>query len=172
MYTVDGRDRVVELDDLPQSSVGAPCPHVLASEHELLVAFYVEERPADWDGKSVRVVGPTSIGEPAALVRFSGAYASMFGPPNDEAFSGHPLEQRGLHPYGAFEIRESSWVRQLERMNSVHPYHRPEHFSAYRHFVLGFHDSTFECVAKGYSFELTTGPLTELLSRAAAGLRG
>lgn len=171
MYTVDGRDRVVELDDLPQSSIGAPCPHVLASEHDLVVAYFVEDASNDWDGRSVRMVGPDSAGEPAALVRFSRVYASIFGPPNDEAFSGHPLERRGLHPYGAFEIAESSWIRQLERMNAVHPYHRPERFSAYRHIVLAFHDSTFECVAEAYSCELTTGPLTGILARAATGLR-
>lgn len=172
MYTVDRRDRVVELRDVPQSSVGAPCPHVLASEGELFVAYYVQDVPKHWDGKTVRVVAPDTAGEPAAIVRFSGAYASMFGPPNDEAFSGHPLAQRGLHPYGAFEIAESSWVRQLERMNAVHPYHRPEPFSAYRHIVLAFHDSTFECVAKGYVSELATGPLTQILERIASGLGG
>jgi len=170
MYTVDRRDRVTELRDLPQSSVGAPCPIILASEGELLVAYFAQESTRGWDGRSVRVVSPGSPGEPAALVRFSRAYATMFGPPNDEAFSGHPLARRGLRPYGAFEIAGSSWIRQLERMNSVHPHHRPESFAAYRHFVLAFHDSTFECVARGYQCELASGPLTEVVARAARGL--
>jgi hypothetical protein len=172
MYTVDDRDRVTELSDVPQSSVGAPCPLILASEQESLVAYFVQESPAAWDGKSVRVVATDSLGEPAALVRFLRMRATMFGPPNDEAFSGHPLAERGLHPYGAFEITESSWIRQLERMNAVHPCHRPEVFSTHRHFVLAFHDSTFECVANSYALELSTGPLTELVARAARGLRG
>jgi hypothetical protein len=171
MYSVDGRDRVVELRDLPQSSVGAPCPLVVASEHELLVAYLVQDTPAGWDGTSVRVVGADSAGEPAAIVRFERIHATMFGPPNDEAFTGHPLAARGLHPYGAFEVIESSWVRQLDRMNSVHPYHQPERYKAYRHFVLAFHDSTFECVAEGYASQLASGPLNKLAAQAAASLK-
>lgn len=65
------RDRVVELDDIPQSSVGAPCPMMLAGEHELVVAYFVQDTPAGWVGSSVRVVEPETAGEPAALVRFT-----------------------------------------------------------------------------------------------------
>ena len=57
----------------------------------------------------------------------------MFGPPNDEAFSGHPLASRGLHPYGAFKIENSSWIRHLEKMNSVHPNHHPERYFKLQH---------------------------------------
>ena len=172
MYVIDHQDRVVELSDLPQSSVGAPCPVVLAAEHLLSVGFFVEDTPSDWDGTSVRVVGPDSLGEPAAVVRFERPYASFFGPPNDEAFSGHPLAARGLEPYGAFEVVNSSWVRSFERMNSVHPYHRSERFAALRHFVLSFHDTTFECVAEGYSYELADGPLDHLIAKEARRLCG
>jgi hypothetical protein len=171
MYTVDAGDRVVGLPDIPQSSVGAPSPVIVASEHELFVAYLMQESPAGWDRTTVRVVGLDSAEEPAAMVRFVNFYATMLGPPNDEAFEGHPLAGRGLHPYGAFEIVHSSWVRQLERMNSVHPYHRPERFKSYRHFVLAFHDSTFECIAEGYTCEVTSGPLNEVAAKAARSLQ-
>lgn len=161
MYAIDERDQVKELTDLPQSSVGAPCPVIVASEHELVVAYFVEVADPDWDGTSVRVVTGDAE-EAAARVEFVRPLAHFFGPPNDEAFSGHPLAGRGLHPYGAFEIIGSSWVRSLERMNRVHRQHRPEHFASYRHFVLAFHDSTFECIAKGYSPQRGTGPLDQL----------
>jgi hypothetical protein len=170
MYVSDGQDHVVGLTEFPRSNVGAPCPVVLATEHSLVVSFFLEDSPVDWDGTTVRVLGPDSPGEPAAVVRFHGPYAHFFGPPNDEALSGHPLAKRGLHPYGAFEVLHSSWVRALERMSSVHPYHRPERFAEYRHFVLSFHDSTFECVAKSYSHELGQGPLDELVAKEAARL--
>lgn len=165
MYTVDERDRVAELSDVPQSDVGAPCPLVLASEGKLIVVYFVSNPPEGWDGTTVTVVGPDTPGELAAIIRFSPVEASMFGPPNDEAFSGHPLASRGLHPYGAFEVFDSSWVRRLERMNAVHPQHRPESYANLRHFVLAFHDSTFECIAPGYTCELAQGPLTALISR-------
>jgi hypothetical protein len=153
MYVVDGSDKVVGLPDLPQSSVGAPNPVVLAGEHHLTVAYLVQHSDGD-----------------VAVVRFTRPCASMFGPPNDEAFSGHPLARRGLEPYGAFEIVDSSWIRGLERMNSVHPRHRPERFSEYRHFILSFHDRTFECIAAGYEVVQATGPITGLIAREAARL--
>ncbi len=151
MYEVDDKDTVVSLKDILQSSGGAPIPHVVADEGHLVVAFYLQDTPPDWDGKTVRVVGPDSEGEPVAIVTFERPTASLFGPPNDEAFRGHPLAVRGLKPYGAFQIENSSWVRKVERMNSVHPYHRPEAYDKLRHFILSFHDSTFECLAQGYS---------------------
>lgn len=121
MYTVDTRDEVHELTDVPQSSVGAPLPIVLASERRVLLAYLVQNRQQDWDGTTIRVVDHTTPGEPAALIEFMRPAAHFFGPPNDEAFTGHPLAARGLHPYGVFEIRASSWVRALERMNRVQP---------------------------------------------------
>ncbi|MBI4821788.1 MAG: hypothetical protein HY791_36345 [Deltaproteobacteria bacterium] len=87
MYAIHERDRVVELHDLLQSGVGAPCPMMLATEGDLLVVYFVEETPIGGDGPTVRVVGPDSA-EPAAIVRFTRPYASMFGPPNDKAFGG------------------------------------------------------------------------------------
>lgn len=69
----------------------------------------------------------------------------MFGPPNDEAFAGHPLADRGLNPYSVAEVQRSSWIRGLERMNSVHARHSRERFLEHkRHFVFAFHDSTFK----------------------------
>ncbi|MGC4066352.1 MAG: hypothetical protein QM784_17320 [Polyangiaceae bacterium] len=123
------------------------------------MAYYVQEAPPDWDGSTARVVGPEDVGEPFALVRFKFCYAHMFGPPNDEAFRGHPLSSRGLHPYGAFEVTHSSWIRRLERMNAVHPYHRPEVFWKRRHIVFAFHDTTLECVCDGYDVRLGQGSI-------------
>lgn len=163
MYSIDDQDSVTERVDLPQSSVGAPCPVVLSGEHFLHLAYYLEEREEGWDGSIVRVVGEHSEGEPCALVRFARAAAHMFGPPNDEAFAGHPLAERGLEPYAVFEVNNSSWVRTLERMNSVHPYHRPERFTKYKHFVFAFHDSVFECVAESFELSVHRGSLSRVL---------
>ena len=167
MYVIDDLDTVRPLPDLPQSSVGAPIPYVLADEHAVVVAFYVQSTPPGWDGASIQVVGRDTPDLPVAIVRFRGAYAHLFGPPNDEAFSGHPLEARGLHPYGAFEIERSSWIRALAEMNSVHPYHSSALFSGYRHFILAFHDSTFECVAEGYDVHVSQGSIASTVTLMA-----
>ena len=105
--------------DLPQSSVGGPCPVVLASQQATLGAYFLQGAPVDgpapgdlsepsflsWrlrlGGRprpSARMVSENGSVEAAALVRFELVTAVMFGPPNDEAFSGHPLADRGQRP--------------------------------------------------------------------------
>jgi hypothetical protein len=165
MYTPDWRDRVTEIAGVPQAAVGAPLPVVLASKGGLALAYLTENTPEDWDGAPIRSVSPEAEGESVASILFERPYAHFFGPPNDEAFSGHPLSTRGLHPYGAFEVANSSWIRGLARMNAVHPYHRPEQFEALRHFIFAFHDSTFECVAHGFQTSREPGPLADVLAR-------
>jgi hypothetical protein len=170
MYTAD-KDRVVALDDIPQSSVGAPLPRIVADERTCLVGFYLEVRDPNWDGTSVRIIEAETTADPVAVVRFPLYCATMFGPPNDEAFDGHPLSSRGLHAYGAFEVHDSSWIYQLERMNSVHPYHRRDRYRELRHFILSFHDSTFECVAPRYEITRHVGPLDRVGEWMHAQLR-
>jgi hypothetical protein len=87
--------------------------------------------------------------DPLAVVEFASPRAHLFGPPNDEAIRGHPLASRGLRPYRSFVIEESSWIRALERMNRIHPLHRPDSYSQLRHYVIAFHDTMFECIAAG-----------------------
>lgn len=171
MYHVDGEDEVRELKDIPQSSVGAPIPTIVAGEGTVAVFFYAQTVDPNWDGTTVRAVGPESAGEPSVIVRFHHCYAHMFGPPNDEAFSGHPLYKRGLRPYANFEVENSSWLRALEVMNSVHPYHNPDRFMEGRHhFVMAFHDSTFECIAAGYTVELARQSMSELVANVGPGV--
>jgi len=166
MYAVSRNDRVRELSKLPQSSIGAPCPMILVGEHSLRIAYYLEEKDEGWDGTTVRLLSPDQGNEPCAVVEFVMPYAHMFGPPNDEAFGGHPLAERGLRPYGAFEVEASSWLATLERMNSVHPYHRPERFKKYRHFILSFHDSTFECIAESFTLGICRGTVDAALRQS------
>ena len=163
MYEVDERDEVVPLEGVPQSSIGAPIPFVIADEHRTVLAYCLENGSPDWDGSHVRIVDLATSTESVALVRFEYCVAHMFGPPNDEAFRGHPLAHRGLHPYAAFRIKHSSWIRRLERMNSVHEHHRPEDFLDLQHFVFAFHDSTFECVCRGFSITTTNGSLISMI---------
>jgi hypothetical protein len=117
----------------------------------------------------VRVVD-VATEDPVIVVRFDAPYAWYHGPPNDEAFEGHPLASRGLHPYAAFEVQDSSWVRRLQRMNSVHEHHNSERFERLCHYVFAFHDSTFECVARSFTPTEVTGPLTRVVQEMARAL--
>ncbi|MBS1701705.1 MAG: hypothetical protein JST12_08590 [Armatimonadetes bacterium] len=134
-------DRVVELEDVPQSDTGVPAPRIYATEQTLYLVYIVEH---------------ASEGE-YALVKFASPVAHTFGPPNDEALHGHRLYRRGLTHYSANEVFDSSWIRALVEMNSVHPRHDSRVSESWRHFVLAFHDSTFECIAKGYEVEKHKG---------------
>jgi hypothetical protein len=163
MYQVDEKDKVIELKDVPQSSVGAPLPIVLSSEYKTLLAYLLEDMTENWDGTTIRIVDFETRDEQIAIIEFNSCGDLMFGSPNDEAFEGHPLESRGLHPYGVFEIENSSWLRQLERMNSVHERHNPENYAKYKHFVFAFHDSTFECIAISFEISIHEGSLESIL---------
>jgi len=168
MYTIDERDEVVERTDVPQSSIGAPQPVVLSDEYRLVLAYYLEVDEPGWDGTTVRVVGPASADEPIALVRFDGFVTFMLGPPNDEMSDSHPLAARGFVPYRVFEIRHSSWVRSLARMNAAHRYRRPEDYAALTHYVFAFHDTTFECVAESFTLARRRGALRAVLPEMQA----
>lgn len=172
MYDVDGNDRVVERRDVPPFDVGAPLPHVIASEDSVVLGYLVAE-----PDPARAVTYPTAVGPRSdrlvATVTFKDPYVHMFGPPNDEAFAGHPLSRHGLHPYSVFEVLGSSWLRRLEQMSAVHPYHDRDYFLARnRHFIFAFHDSVFECIAKDFSVEVTRGSLQSWLRLAASGFAG
>jgi len=131
------------LHDVPKADPGAPDPMVFAREGRLLLAYWqIDDSPH------------STTTAPLAIVRFTRPRLHIFGPPNDEAMSGHPLAARGLQPYSAFRVDDSSLIRSLERMNSVHPRHDPKSFQSLSHYIFTFHDSTFECVAE--SFQSTT----------------
>lgn len=165
MYSVDERDKVIEIRTVPQSSVGAPLPIILSNEYRILLAYIIEAPPDS--------IVPQAEGEDFALIEFQRYWSFMFGSPNDEAFSGHPLASRGLHPYAFFQIEDSSWIRQLEQMNSVHIRHDPAEFAQYKHYVFAFHDSTFECVAENFTVSEHSGTSERMIAvmerRLAAG---
>ena len=142
MYEVDEQDVVVPFVGIPPMSPGAPEPVVVADEHVAVVAYYAQDN-VDW-----RIASPEDLGDGEVVVLRFDVKALMFGPPNDESLSGHPLASRALTPYAAFRVEHSSWVRRLDRMNSVHPYHDPSRYSRLWHFIVTFHDSTLECLCE------------------------
>lgn len=165
MYQPDDQDRVRRLTDVPQSDVGAPLPVVAADEHAVLLAYHARPKPTLEELAEIAV--PQSVdagtGGSIAVISFRGSYASFFGPPNDEAFAGHPLAARGLEPYGAFEIERSSWIREAERRNRVHPDHRAAAFDALHHFAFTFHDTVFEVIAVGWDVQMMDGSIATAL---------
>lgn len=132
MYPIDEHDRVIALDDIPTPVTGAPEPVVVGDEQSVVVSYVVEY--------------PTKF----CFVRFHSAHTHLFGAPNDEALEGHPLWSRGLGFYGVFRVDQSSLIRRLAAMNSVHKRHSYSVFDELVHYIFTFQDSTFECVARSH----------------------
>ncbi|AZO74703.1 MAG: hypothetical protein E5V92_12115 [Mesorhizobium sp.] len=152
--------------DLPPSSAGAPLPRVFADEERLLIAYLVNVPDPAFDGSNARSVSPATGDQSVAILAAEPYLAVQFGPPNDEAIAGHRLYGLGLRPYSAFEVRNSSWVESFEKANRVHPSHFPELFSGYRHFILTFHDSTVEFIARDFSVSVRQGAVLAALVQA------
>src|SRR6266700_8138183 len=115
MYQVDDGDKVIPCHDAPEPAVPAEIV-VVAGNGALMLSYDA---------------GPSGINR--VLVGFEHASAHYLGSPNDETLQGHPLRARGLGYYGVFEVLNSSWIRSLERMNSVHPRHDPGRHASLRH---------------------------------------
>ena len=64
----------------------------------------------------------------------------------------------------------SRWLAELEAINSVHRCYRPEVWRSLNHYVLWFHDSTFECIARSFTVEVFRESMAELLARACRRL--
>ncbi|WP_192355683.1 hypothetical protein [Mesorhizobium mediterraneum] len=152
--------------DLPLSSAGTPLPHVFADEGKLLVAYLINRPDPSFDGTNPRSVSAVTSNQSVAILTADPYLAFQFGPPSDEAISGHRLYELGLRPYEAFEVLNSSWIASLGNANRIHSSHRPELFSEYRHFILTFHDSTLEFIAESFSCSFHVGAILTTLMEA------
>ena len=154
MYSIDERDQAVELRELPPPVVDKPLPVIVSTEMTVGLAYRVERRPTAANS------GPRGI---VALVTFFEPCACLFGAPNQDGLAAHPLAARGLRSHGAFAVTNSSGVRELKRLEGVSG-RRPERFQMLRHIVLTFQDSTFECAAAAFEFDLAEGSLSSVMS--------
>lgn len=170
MSLEDSNDAVKTLDHIPQPSLGSPLPIIICNEHVLQLAFYTEPDGTLQGRTPPRMVEPDSRKEMTAFLRFHGYFCHMFGAPCDETLHGHPLARKGLRHYTAAEVRGSSWIKALERMNQVHPKHDPAFFSGLRHIVFPFHDSTLECIARDVEVTILNCSLQESASRMLSAL--
>ena len=96
-----------------------------------------------------------------AILTFKVCTLTKFGYPNDEALGGHPLYKRGLKFYEIHEVKHSTWVKEKTEQNRVSFPQTPD--SDARHFIITFHDSTFECIAMDVEASLDTRPFEQIL---------
>lgn len=166
-----GEEYAVTIDFPVRWSAGAPLPHVLANDWCVFVIFYVAVTDPNWDGTYVKVVQPDDrTTETLAVVEFQRPECIKFGSPNDEVFHGHPLYGKGMEPYRAQIIENSKWISEIEAINKVHDNYDSEHWRKLKHYVLWFHDTTFECLARRYEVEVFQESMGSLMDKVAKRL--
>jgi hypothetical protein len=168
-----GEEYAVPLDFPVRWDTGAPLPQLLVNDHRAFLIFLQRTFDPKWDGTYATMKSPASDQpDPLALVEFRRCISAKLGAPNDEVFEGHPLAGRGLDGYTAQLVRNSRWLAELEKINSVHRGYRPESWTGRNHYVLWFHDSTFECIAESFTVEQHQCSFAELLAIACRRLVG
>jgi len=116
-------DRVVPIP-VPAPDVEHPLPVVLAKDGTVVLSYMA------WLGRKRSHV----------LLSFHTSFAHRLGPPGRRGLASHPLAARGLKPDGAFEVKDSAWVRDSFGGKG-------------KHYAFAFEDALFECVAEGYGSE-------------------
>ena len=163
-----GEPCAVEISWPERWSTGAPLPHVISSGSTTRLVYHLSERVPGWDGSTASMIDPsTSDRRPIAIVEFQRCRLHKFGSPNDEALQGHPLSGRGLVPYAAHLVERSPWIAELMTINSVHRHYRPDAWHNCRHYLLPFHDQTFECIADGHTIKTTRSSFAEAVTLCA-----
>jgi hypothetical protein len=158
-----GEPYAVPLEFPVPWDTGAPLPHMLQNDNRTFLVFLLGSTPPDRDGSYVTAVGPKDAGD-LAIVEFHSCASAKMGSPNDEVYSGHPLYGKGFEAYSPLRVVNSTWIRELQTINSVHPRYNPERWSSRNHYILGFHDCTFECVAQSFTVEKTNGTIQAALA--------
>jgi hypothetical protein len=148
---------------------GAPLPHVISSGWRIFLLYMAHEPDPDWDGSYVREMR-TMDTHRIALVEFRHCSVYQFGEPNDEVIGGHRLWGKGLAPYSAHVIANSRWLVEMENINKVHPSYHPDKWKALKHYLLLFHDESFECLANSYTIEVVQDTLEHVAEVARTRL--
>jgi hypothetical protein len=139
----EDKDIVVELDlgYRPEAAISGEL--VVATPAMVLVTFNAMKLQAD------------GLYHPAgtAIVEFPACSLIKYPGPNDEGRREDPLYSE--MPYGIYEVLKSSWIAELGWENS----------DLARHFIITFHDSTFECIAGDIRSEITQDRYDVVFSR-------
>jgi hypothetical protein len=95
-----------------------------------------------------------------ALATFRSCRQSIFGYPNDEAYSGVPDAN-----YGFFEVLNSDWSDRLTEFNRLRfPDTRPS--TTNHHYFMGCHDASGQFLAADLSVETFNGSYKSVLNEA------
>jgi hypothetical protein len=147
----------------------APLPHIISNGSTTVLLCLANVPRPDWDGTNPRSVSTSDEGTSIELT-FRSCSSIKFGSPNDEVLHGHPLYGRGLEFYAAHRVHNSSWIGELEAIQASHHNYRGPGRVRGDHYILAFHDETFEAVADRVDVRTVQGTLDALLATAARSI--
>jgi len=126
-------------------------PSIIASEGKVLLVFATNEVLPNYDPFVLKIVGDTNSQDYMAIVEFPGLIDFKFGWINDDPIS-LPYFVDDPWRYRAYEVENSRWLKNPPQTYSAEEA-KEQAPKDYRHFLLVFHDSRFECIAKSYYIE-------------------
>jgi hypothetical protein len=140
-------------------------PSIIADEGKVLLVFGSKAALPNYNPALLKIIGDANSHEFMAIVEFLGLLDFKFGWIDEDAIrSPHSIE--GLKPYRAYEVQNSQWLENLKQVLSTEGKDESQAWDKYRHFVLGFHDSRFECIAKSYYIEAYSSNVEEVFDIA------
>lgn len=135
-----------EITGLFDMDYGAPQPIVISSENDLIVAFYLDSGSIPDE----LIERNTILDSKIVIIKFNSFIKYTFGIPGNESIYHHPYSKLGLSSCGFYELTGSDLIEELEDIEKNHPYFNPDNWKMYNHYILTFHDTMFECVAKSF----------------------
>lgn len=144
-----------EISGLLCIDVGAPTPTILSNDNNLYLMFYSNEEGDK--AETLRERNRNNVYDRVTYVlKFNLFIKYRFGMPNNEIIIGHPYFKLGLKPNSFYQLEGSDWIKELMKIDSVHPYFNEEKWTNYKHYIFTFHDNMFECIAKDYEISEST----------------
>lgn len=163
-----GEAYAVPLDFPIRWDVGAPMPHVWANEHSVFLTFLVADSP-------MTPTEPVSL--TYAVVEFLRPVAHRLGLPSEDDQFSHYLYGRGQEIYRAQIVENSPWLREMidmwKKANSEDDDSDEKYWQQHiKHYIFWFHDSTFECLARGYEVHTYHDSINAVVERIIRRLLG
>jgi hypothetical protein len=143
-------ETIVRLDGGCSPDAAVSDAILLESEYSTFLVFRAQRQPDS---------GCDDAGW--AVVEFDSCSITKFGYPNDEARSAIP-RLTGVS-YDFYEVIDSEWRSEINHLNRFGFPNLPDLLED-RHFLITFHDSTFECLASGMHVTLTAEPLSKVIA--------
>jgi hypothetical protein len=166
-------DQVVALDVpfKPEAAVSGGL--LIQSESAVFLLFNAMSSQPEPSG----YLEPKGVG----ILTFQTCTTTRFGYPNDEGREEHPLFAMGLSDigYGICEVLNSTWAAEWDAMTlaSAERIWGPDapHLAErtpQRHFLVAFHDSTFECIAAGFTATVHEGRWRDAIASVISTVTG